>query len=878
LGVDDLDAFSDQLLTLRRAQRKRGPRPRRDYDPGGVLPPEGMEVVALEPGDRLSIGPTRRPRKALTSWGLTGRCVKVMAPAPFGFARVRFALPETYTRHLFTGTIVAARWDPQAKRFRLVPASGYSETGAYVYAQITRPGIYTAVGLPRDPRVLSALRLLQTLGCASSEFLAQADLLQGLDTNDLDEMHGRLPELDLLELVGVPNGMQKPVPDPRLSDDWPTPRGRWECLGPANVPGRIKALAINPQGGRIIYAGAAGGGVWKSTDAGGSWFPTMCEEPSLAIGGLAIAPADPDVLYAATGEWTGDSERPKTPSGMGGGVFRSSDGAGHWQLCGAIDSTMCTTVAVHPENADRVFVGGNRGLHRSDNGGLTWRTLAEGDSAQPAPAGPVTSVVFAHDKPDLVFAGVHRRGVFRSDDGGEHWHLLDRETNGLPGGEAANAPKIALGRHGIRGSDFVAVKMGDAVYTSVDGGNRFALLAEMPDSAKSMMPWCNLMAVHPENEHLLFAGGTNLHRSDDGGASWAQVGGYGTEVHEDQQFIVFDPAGGNRIYLANDGGVWVSNDGGRQWQTTSRGLVAAQAYDVSVSDGPALRVAASLHDESAHIFDGSSDWTDLGWGEGGSVMFVPGRSDELYADSQWSNLMRFRRRAHGEWEVVEDGPDTALHADQPLAVSRRKPHDVLAIDADRRSLLRHRAGRSPDWPIVLCLPDAKLTCVAIAPSDRRLAYAGDSEGRVWHSGDAGAAWSQLGGAQRLGGAIANIAVSRWDARRFYLGVRIEGAPSMFRGDLSDGSCTLHPLAGIAPTGGQRQVGFDGYAAVLEGRYEDTLLAILENDIAFSFDGGMSWQTAGHGLPNVRLMRGAVRETDWTLYVATHGAGVFRRAL
>ncbi|MEJ2120094.1 MAG: sialidase family protein [Alphaproteobacteria bacterium] len=929
LGVDDLDALSDQLRTLRRAQRKECRWARREYDPGGSLPPEGIEVVSLDPEDSLTIVRARRPRKALASWGLVGRCVKVRSPAPFGFARIRFALPKNNTRHLFSGTIVAALWDSGAERFRLVPASGYNETGAetgaerepYVFAQITRPGIYTAVGLPRDPRALLVLRLLdalapwaeaaalkgrplvapllktlarqslvrtiakdptllEALGRTSHGFVAQTSLLEGIgcDEGDLDELARRLPELDLLELVGAPSRMIAPMPDPRLPDEWPVPRGRWECLGPANVTGRIKVLAIHPERGRILYAGAAGGGVWKTNDGGGNWFPTMHDERSLAIGGLAVAPSSPEVLYAATGEWTGNSERPETPSGMGGGVYRSSDGARHWHLCGGIDSTMCMAVAVHPEDADRVLVGGNRGLHRSDYGGLTWRTIGKDDGAQPAPRGPLTSVVVAHDNPNLVLAGVHRRGVYRSEDGGRRWHLLTPAANGLPDGEVANAPKIALGRNGKGGSGFVTVKMGDAVYASHDGGQHFTFLSDMPDGASSMIAWCNLVAAHPENDSILFAGGTNLHRSDDGGATWSKVGGYGTSIHEDQQFIVFDPNDADRVFLANDGGVWVSNDGGLEWEAASRGLVAAQTYDISVSDGPALRFGASLHDASAHISDGGGDWTSLGWGEGGSLMFVPGRSDEVYADSQWSNLMRFRRRPEGDWEAIDDGPDTALNADQPLAASRTRPYELLAVDADRRSLLRRRPGRSPDWSSALQLRDAKFTSVAIALSDHRIAYAGDTKSRIWHSSDAGTTWAQLCGPQCRGGAITTITVSRWDAHRFYVCIRHGEGSTICRGDVAGETCALCPLPSAVMTGEQRGDGHGGFAAILEGRYEDALLAIREKCIVYSFDGGMSWQEDDNSLPKVRLMRGVVREADWTCFVATHGAGVFRRAI
>lgn len=921
LGVDDLDALTDQLLLLRKAQQKDRPQPRRIYDLGGPLPENGIEVVSMDPHDRLAIEPARRPRRALASWGLAGRCVKVTSVAPFGFARIRFALPAKKIAHLYAGTIVAACWDSNLERFRLIPASGYSETGEYMFAQVTRPGIFTAVGLPRDPRTLLALRLLATLapwaqaarmkgapfvqpmfeallkqplvrqfaqdpalldtfGYRESDFPVRLDRLDDLDFSGgaLDEVLDRLPELDLLDVLGDPNRMIKLVPDLRLPDEWPMPRGSWECLGPVNVTGRIKALAIHPEDGNILYAGAAGGGVWKTTNGGRDWFPTMHDERSLAIGGLALAPSNPDVLYAATGEWTGNSDQPETPSGMGGGVYRTSDGARNWHLCGGIGSFLCTSVAIHPSDPDRVFVGGNRGLHRSQDGGITWQTVETRGDALSAPVGPVTSVVFAHNAPDRVFTSVHRHGVYRSDDGGDSWRLLTMETNGIPSGEEANAPKIALGRDGACGSNFVAVKMDDAIYASSDGGEHFTFISEMPDGSSSMIPWCNMIGVHPGNEALLFAGGSNLHRSEDGGTTWTKVGGYGTPVHEDQQFIVFHPADDKQSYLANDGGVWVSNDGGVEWQTVSRGLVAAQAYDVSVSDGPALRYGASLHDFSAHLFDGKDDWVSLGWGEGGSINFVPGRSDEVYADSQWSNMMRFQRVASGAWELIEDCPDTALGASQPVAISRSHPYGLLAIDADRQTLLRRLDDRSFDWPVALHLSDAEFTSVAIAPSDHRHAYAGDTKGRIWHSGDAGATWAQIWKSQIHGDEINHIAACRWDARRFYICVGDTKRSAVYRGEVAGNACTLLQLAVAGLTETRGRPDSEGYAAILDTRFEDSLLALRGTSLAYSFDGGMNWGTINNNLPNAKMMAAAVRETDWSCFLATHGAGVIRRPI
>src|SRR5262249_1379288 len=102
--------------------------------------------------------------------------------------------------------------------------------------------------------------------------------------------------------------------------------GAWQSEGPGNISGRIKCLAIPPRDGRTVYAGAANGGVWKTSNAGATWYPTMSQELSLAIGAIGISDSQPETLYAATGEFTAQW----VPSFPGAGVYKTVDGGLHW--------------------------------------------------------------------------------------------------------------------------------------------------------------------------------------------------------------------------------------------------------------------------------------------------------------------------------------------------------------------------------------------------------------------------------------------------------------------------------------------------------------------------------------------------------------------
>lgn len=916
LGVEDLDALTDQLVSLREARRKAAPLPRRHYDLGGDLPDGGLQIVPHDPGDELAIAWARRPKKALASWGLSGRYVKVSATEPFGFARLRFALPAGKRRHLYPGTVVAARWDDHLERFRLIPASGYSESGGYVYAQITRPGVFTAIGLPCDPRLLLALRVLSTLapwavaadmgetaivqpmldtlfsqplisaiaendalldvlGCRKEDFSADLRRLE-FGASALDEVIDRLPELDLLDALGVRARMIKPVPDLRLPEIWPMPPGGWQSLGPATVSGRIKALAIHPDNGDILYAGAAGGGVWKTTNRGRDWFPTMHDEASLAIGGLAIAPSRPDILYAATGEWTGGVGRPFNPADTGAGVLRTSDGGRHWERCTPIDSAFCSSVAVDPTDPNRVYVGGEAGLYRSRDGGVTW-DRGNGRGRALLEEGPVSDVKIAHDDPRRLYAGVHLKGVYRSRDGGDTWERLrdglETEAGPLHGREAPSAvsPKIALGRHGEHGSRFVALKMANRIYLSRDGGDRFVRsAADTPRSPKDFYPWCSVIALDPRDEGRIYAGSVDLFRSDDAGANWTPLT---AGIHEDQQALAFDPRDPDRVVLANDGGVWDADDRGDHFYLISDGLVAGQFYNVAVSQGPKLRVAGAMHDESAHLRGPGDAWRSLGLLEGGVVAVDPADDDLLYHASYSNTLHRLRNG--GEMAAEDLGIATSSYSNQSVAICSGDAGAILVIaniGQDLRGLTTNcivRLGRDEGAPIrtVLGPEHGPFTALVVAPGDGNIAYAGTAGGALWWSRDGGRRWSRL--CNPAPEPVAALCADGSEAKRvFVVAGAAQGDTELLRVDrVADAKAGDVKITRLGAVGGGRHL---APHPVLE----QTLHLATDRAVWTSFDGGETWTAGPPGLRRAFVTGLAVRRRGSLLFASTLGGGQY----
>ncbi|HET6858388.1 MAG TPA: sialidase family protein, partial [Streptomyces sp.] len=231
----------------------------------------------------------------------------------------------------------------------------------------------------------------------------------------------------------------------------PTVGGRWKPVGPTNIGGRIVSLALDPRRADTVYAAAASGGIWRSTDAGQTFTSAWPDSWTQAMGAVATGPDG--ALYAGTGE-------PNPGGGSityeGTGLYRSTDGGAHWRPLGLRDSGAISAITVDPANPRRIYVaaagslyngGGDRGVYRSDNGGDTWRRILTGDNEFTGATEVVLrgkdlyAVLWDHRRtPERRTYGGVGSGVFRSRDGGSTWQRLG---GGLP----ARSPDV--GRIGL---------------------------------------------------------------------------------------------------------------------------------------------------------------------------------------------------------------------------------------------------------------------------------------------------------------------------------------------------------------------------------------------------------------------------------------------
>jgi photosystem II stability/assembly factor-like uncharacterized protein len=633
----------------------------------------------------------------------------------------------------------------------------------------------------------------------------------------------------------------------------------WVSDGPNNINGRIKSLAIHPTDGNILYAGGADGGVWKTTDGGISWASQMETELSMAIGALCIAPSNTNVVYAATGEdapgWA--------PTYPGIGVYKTTDGGIDWDLLAPIDSERCSRVLVSPSNPDTVYVAGDKGIHKSINGGASW-TNVRTDHISDAVMDPLN--------PDIIYAGVWNNGVYKTSDGGITWTLL---SNGLPTLTATEWIKLAIGPPiFIAPTQYLVAKMGldsGQMFKSTDAGKSWTSIPGTHQPA-SYNEWTNMVAVDPNNIDVIFAGGVGLERSSNGGTSFTGIGG----THSDHHMLVFSPTDSNICYMATDGGVFKSKDNGVTWTLMSTGLTSTQLYTIGVAQAPPFVIGGSTQDQGIIKSDGLTDWIDTGAGnEGGFFIVDLNNGNNIYATPWDTNLTR-STNGGTNWTIILTGlstPPIPAPAVTHLAVQPGDSNTLLCTAANN---VFKSTDQGDNWMSALTTV-GNTTYVAFSPENPTHCYAATDNGHVYRSTDSGnsGTWNEpYSPADKPPvGRITCIAISD---TTLYVSYAQFSSPVKHVYRSVDNGEHWNNASGVLSSDSLPDVPVS--ALVIDQQNQEVVYASTEIGIFRTRNGGDSWESFSNGMPRIVTSGLTLRKSTNTLYASTMGRGVYRRKL
>jgi photosystem II stability/assembly factor-like uncharacterized protein len=378
----------------------------------------------------------------------------------------------------------------------------------------------------------------------------------------------------------------------------------WRSIGPHRA-GRVVAVAGDPNETGTFYFGGCAGGVWKTT-SGGSYWENVSDGflKVSAIGALEVAPSDPNIIYAGTGE-----AALRSNISHGDGVYKSTDGGHSWTNIGLSDTRHIGRMAVDPTNADVVFVAAlghawgkntERGVFRTKDGGKSWeKVLYKNDGAGAVdvsldPSNPrvvYASIWQVQRHPHTLDSGGPDSGLWRSLDGGDTWEDITRNP-GLPTGVLGKIGVAASGAKAGRVWALVEAEDG-ALFRSEDYGATWAKINEEGDLRRR--PWYYMhIFADPHDENEVWILNLNCWKSTDGGKSFTAI----PTQHGDNHGLWIDPHNSKRLIEGNDGGASVSYDGGRSWSTILN-QPTAQFYHVAADNQFPYHVYGSQQDNYA---------------------------------------------------------------------------------------------------------------------------------------------------------------------------------------------------------------------------------------------------------------------------------------
>lgn len=697
------------------------------------------------------------------------------------------------------------------------------------------------------------------------------------------------PCADCLERSGGTIIEEREVPSPGCQLG---KRGRsWRNRGPFNIAGRIKSLAFHPTNDSIVYAGAAQGGVWRSFTEGRIWSPTMSEEESLSIGSVAVSPAEPDWVYAGTGEYPGWAATATYP---GVGVYRSTNRGSTWSKLPGARNQYCSKVIVDPRDATRVYLAGSRGIERWEETSMTWTQILAEDTSD---------IAFDPNDPDRLVAAVERfdgtdAAIVRTNEATATAPAWQRIDSGIDVPEDLNFGKLALA------TDTMYCSINTTKTKTVDEGTEDEETKEVHNGAKvyrwngsewvdkgrqvnsTQSYWCNAISVNPDDsDHVIVAGvgwgNRRLRFSTDGGDTWEERhAGYA-----DNHAIVFRPSDTATTLVANDGGVWRHEGGVGSYENSSSKLVTAQFYNVDVSKTGNEVIGGATQDRGILKNELYGDYVPMGGNEGGIFEIDPSNEDIIYWDP-WNRDPRRTTTGDSSGRVSAekglDGTDNRVRSLTALAIDPTDSDHLIGAQyptQGRFPMYESTDGADSSdsgtgWTKVLSDAGGKVYEIQFAPSDVSRVYAVANGGNVWRSDDDGSSFTQVANSTLPNRRLTGVAVDDADPDTVFvtLGDTGIGTGHVWM-NTTAGEGTWQDISGMGanrlpdqPFGAIDQHPGNGdilYAASMYGVYRST-------------DRGVSWTPFDQGLPNAVVTDMDRRER--TLYVSTIGRGMYSRDL
>lgn len=710
---------------------------------------------------------------------------------------------------------------------------------------------------------------------------------------------------------------------PGVASTLPVDPLRFRYMGPAPA-GRIASAVGIPGDPTTYYLGLASGGIWKSTDSGATFVPIFDDQPVAAIGALAIASSQPNVVWAGTGEaWV---IRPSDV--MGDGVYKSPDAGKTWQHMGLGDTGRIGRIVVHPTNPAIVFVCAvgratgpqqERGVFRTVNGGTTWQrvlfvnadTGCSGLSIDAADPNVLVAGMWQIEQhPWAQLSGGPGSGVYLSRDGGTKWTKVE---DGMPRPPVGKIDVAIAPSNSKRMYALIQTADQGSLWRSDDAGVSFRVVS-WDRSLTGRAGYYIRLAINPQNADDVLVANSSFHRSSDGGLTFPGTGGCG-DCHD----IWMDPKDPRRYVLTDDAGAGIFSP---QGNVTVR-LPNGQMYHVAVDNRVPYWIYSNRQDDGTMRGPSTTPeqtgngrlpapggrgagpaWeAGLGGCESGFTIPDPTNADVVWASCYGNKLTRWDARTRtarsvSPWMITLDSPPTdskyRCHWTAPVAFD---PFDHTTVYYGCQVIFETSNG-GQSWTVIS--PDLSTkdpsrivssggvvgdnlgqytgeVVFAIAPSPvlKGLIWAGTNDGKIWHTRDAGTTWVDVSKNVNMPvwGTVAQIHPSTFDAGTAYVAVdyHLMDNREPFIYKTSDFGQTWKKVTGDLPA----KHPLDYVMSVAENpNRRGMLFAGTGHGFYYSMDEGAHWTQLKDGLPPAPVTWIVVEPRYHDVVVSTYGRGLF----
>ena len=681
-------------------------------------------------------------------------------------------------------------------------------------------------------------------------------------------------------------------------------------IGPATMGGRITVIEGVNSEPRTLYVGAAGGGVWKSSNSGAS-FRSVFDKYCQSIGSLAIDQQNPKTVYVGTGE----SNMRNTVS-IGDGLYKTIDGGDNWTKIGGLDSTEhISKIIIDPKNSNILYVASpgplwsdskHRGLYKSTDGGKTFEKILyinETTGVADLAVDPVnTNIIYAtawefRRKPYAFNSGGKNSGIFKSLDGGKTWKEL---TNGLPAKPIGRAA-IALAPSAPNNLVAIVEAEKTGLFLSTDGGETWKKQGTTLN-VESRPFYFSCLAVDPKDPKRVYRPGFLFSYSDDGGLSFADGSG---NVHSDMHALWVNPNYTNQMYLGTDGGVYMSNDRGASWIMLSV-LPVSQFYHVTYDYKEPYNVYGGLQDNQSWYAPSQSaggiengDWKNLGGGDGFWVQVDAVNPDVVYAESQGGEANHIdlktgtafsmkpqasknEEKLRFNWNspIVTGTKNKAnlYMAAQYLYRSADQGKNWTKISPDLTTNNKSKQKQEESGGLSADNTSAENHCtiftLAESSFDENIIWAGTDDGNLQYTTDGGKTWTNVAANYAAAGIpaqtwVSSIEPSKFDKNTVYATFdnHMYGDMKTYIGKSTDMGKTWKRITSTEFTGFAHKIKEDLVN-------KELLFAGTEMGLFASLDGGANWFRMKNNVPWKAMVRDIqIQPVTNDLILATHGRGI-----